>query len=161
MVTDSLPGPTTRRFHFGMRAGMLLVAVAFFGACGAVLFYVAATGGALRLFPTNVVVRGTPIYVFSSVCFAFVGLGLTSYGANRMRGPRELVIGPDAFEIPKNVWSSVIRRVERDDVQRFATEDIMGTKVVSVVTRAGTVQVSNRTVGDDGYDALLGWLSGS
>ena len=160
MVTRSSPGSSTQHFRFGARAGMLFLGVVFFGACGAVFLYVAETGGALRLFPSNVEVRGTPIYVFAAIAFSFVGLGIASSVANRMRGPRELVIGADAFEVPKNVWSAEIRRVERAQVQRFTAEDVMGTKSLSVFTSAGVVHVSNRVVGDDGYEALREWLQG-
>lgn len=150
----------TQRFPFGPRGGMLVLVVLFFGACGAVFLHVAESGGEMRLFPSNVMMSGAPIYGFAAISFAFVGLGIASFFANRMRGARELVIGADAIEIPKNVWSSEVRRVERGQVLRYAAQNVMGTRTVSVITSAGPVHVSNRTVGDDGYEALLGWLEG-
>ena len=148
----------TQRFPFGPRGAVLFWAALFFSGCGAVFLHVASTGGQMRLFPTTILVRGAPVYGFAVLSFGFVGLAVAAYVSNRRHGARELVIEPDAFEIPKSVSSASIRRIERAHVQRFAAQNQMGTKVVSVITTSGPVHVSNRTVGEDGYQALRAWL---
>lgn len=101
---------------------------------------------------------GAPVHAFAELSFGFVGLATASYVVNRRRGVRELVITDDAFEVPKNVWSAATHRVERVQVQRFATQSAMGTKTVSIITSTGPVHVSNRMVGENGYQALRAWL---
>ena len=98
------------------------------------------------------------MHVLAALSFAFVALGIASTVTNRRRGRRELVVDADAFELPKSVWATHTVRVERAQVLRYAAQNTMGTKVVSVITAAGPVHVSNRLVGEDGYQAVLAWL---
>lgn len=139
---------------------MLFWSALFFGVCGAMFLRVASNGGEMRLFPTAIQISGAPVYAFAfaALSFGFVGLATASYVVNRRRGVRELVIADDAFEVPKNVWSAATHRVERVQVQRFATQSAMGTKTVSIITSTGPVHVSNRMVGENGYQALRAWL---
>jgi hypothetical protein len=147
-----------QRFPYGTRRAQFMLAIAFFGACGALFVHLGLTGAPVRLWPLPITVSGPPVFALAAVSFAFVAVGAAQLVRSRSLGPRELVLGDAFLEAPRSPWTSETIRVERSAIRDVRETEVMGTRIVTIDLDSRKLALSNRTVGDDGYAAVKAWL---
>lgn len=64
------------------------------------------------------------------------------------------------LEAPRSVWSAERLRVERSLLRGTRLTEVSGTRVVELLFEGGKLAISNRTVGDAGFEAALRWSGG-
>ncbi len=64
---------TEQRFPYGVRPKMLAVGMGFFGLCGVFYVHIGLAGTEIRLWPTPVMVSGSPVFGLAALSFLFVG----------------------------------------------------------------------------------------
>jgi hypothetical protein len=148
-----------KRFPYGARSRQLVLAVVFFGACGALFVYLALAGEEVRLWPLPITVGGGPVYGLAAVSFGFVVVGAAQMVRSRGLGPRELVLGEAFIEAPRSPWTTETIRVELSGIRDVRETVVMGTRIVDILLDGRKLTLSNRTVGDDGYAAVIAWLA--
>jgi hypothetical protein len=148
-----------QRFPYGTQRAQFMLAVAFFGACGALFVYLGLAGVPVRLWPLPTSVSGPPVFALAAVSFAFVGVGAAQLVRSRSLGPRELVLGDAFLEAPRSPWTSDTIRVERSAIRNVREQEVMGTRIVTIDLDGRKLTLSNRTVGDDGYAAVKAWIA--
>jgi hypothetical protein len=139
---------------------MLGLAIVLFGATGVLFVVLAERGADVRLWPTGIYVSGGPVYLLAAMSFAFVALAISQVVRGMTLGPRELVITDAWIEAPKSPWARETIRIKRAAVRSYDESNMMGTRIVAIQTKKRKLALSNRTVGEDGYDAVLRWLRG-
>jgi hypothetical protein len=147
------------RFPYGARRSQLVLALVFFGACGALYVHLGLSGVPVRLWPLATTVSGPPVFGLAAISFAFVVAGAAQIIRSRSLGPRELILGGAFLEAPRNPWTRETLRVERSSIRDVRETTVMGTRIVTLHVDGRKLALSNRTVGDDGYAALLAWLA--
>lgn len=148
----------TERFRYGPKPGQIVLVVFFFGLCGAVLAYAAANEHPIRLWPLPTYVTGGPVYLLSALSFAFVVVAIAQVVRGRSLGPRELVVTTKYIEAPRSPWTRRTVRITKTSIQSSRESETMGTRVVTIIAGEEKLALSNRTVGDNGYAAVLSWL---
>ena len=146
------------RFRYGPKPGLMAVAVLGFGLCGVLLAYAAANEHPIRLFPLPTYVSGGPVYVLSILSFGVVAVAIAQIARGRSLGPRELVLTKMYIEAPRSPWKRRTVRIAKASIRSSRESETMGTRVVLIVTDDEKLSLSNRTVGDNGYTAVMRWL---
>lgn len=143
----------TRRFPVQQKTSTLLLGAVFFGACGAVLFYMALT--------TNGVIIEHAIHlgreagkvvllVLSGLSLAFVALALYQL---LTREPRELVLDDETITVPIKLWRRGVppKTIPFTEIVRASEQKVSGQTFLTLETRTDKVFVTKSMLPDGAY----------